>query len=240
MPGQIVNISWKEALSETALKCGDPFFRDFSKNIYSQAVFRAERGIAKRYSILDRMITITNTDGVAELAITPLNFNGEWRVEVFRTGEDNLIGDFREYSRTDDVTLGNETMSIAVPKQRYSLKYMANQYLFNYSWPQKNDVINIYYTSSIANEEDYTTFDDQGNPNLIPILPNKYYEETVRRAVIYIAELGIAGFQGEKLKRFMNILKRYTRPEDTSPERGLEKDRPWIVMKSFSTQFPGM
>ena len=52
MPGQIVNISNNQAISEVALKCGDPFFRDFPKNIYSQAVYRAEREIAKEYGTL--------------------------------------------------------------------------------------------------------------------------------------------------------------------------------------------
>ena len=47
MPGQIINISNSEAIAEVALKCGDPFFKDFPRNIYSQAVFRAERHIAK-------------------------------------------------------------------------------------------------------------------------------------------------------------------------------------------------
>ena len=235
MANQIVNISWKDAVSETALKCGDPFFRDFGKNIYSQAVFRAERGIAKRYNILDRLLTIPNPNASGELTISPSNFNGEWRVSIMRSGTETP----HEYERCDDITVDNIEMKVSLPKYRYSLKYMTNKYVFKYNFPTANDIINIYYSSSIASEEDYTTLDDQGNPNLIPVLPNKYYEETVRRAVIYIAELGIGTFNGNKYKRFAGILKRYSRPDDMLPERGLEKDRPWIMMKAYSVEFPG-
>jgi len=78
MPGQIVNVSNSEAISEVALKCGDPFFKDFPKNIYNQGVYRAQRSIAKHFGVLDRLWTHTNTTGTSPIEIVPLNFNGDW------------------------------------------------------------------------------------------------------------------------------------------------------------------
>jgi len=239
MPGQIVNISWKEAVSETALKCGDPFFKDFPKHIYSQAVYRAERGIAKHYEVMDRILTITNTAGDSEIDIGPLNFNGEWRVTVTKPAADDESTPQTytyikvQYEDIDDVT------SVVLPDYRYSVNYIGNRYVFRYNNVDATDEINIYYVSSIAGEEDYEYYDNEGNTNLIPILPNKYYEETVRRAVVYIGELGIAQFDGIKAQRYARILQRYTRAVDVREEKGLERDRPFIQIKAFSTQFPG-
>lgn len=239
MPGQIVNISWKEAVSETALKCGDPFFRDFPKNIYSQAVYRAERGIAKEYKIMDRILTIDNSAGDSEIDIGPLNFNGEWRVTVTPPPADSSSTSVaQEYSKVQYEELDDTTSSV-LPDYRYSINYIGNRYVFRYNNVTADDEINIYYVSSIAGQEDYEYYDDQGNANLIPVIPNKYYEETVRRAVVYMGELGIASFDGLKAQRYTRILQRYTRPKDVREEKGLERNRPWIQIQAYTTQFPG-
>lgn len=239
MPGQIVNISWKEAVSETALKCGDPFFKDFPKHIYSQAVYRAERGIAKDYKIMDRVLTITNTAGDSEIDIARLNFNGEWRVAITKpAADDESTPQTYTYTRVQYEDLDDVTSS-TLPDYRYTINYIGNRYVFRYNNVDANDEINIYYVSSIAGEEDYEYYDDEGNVNLIPVLPNKFYEETVRRAVVYIAEIGIATFDGLKAKRYARILSRYTRPKDVMEEQGLERNRPWIQIRAFSTVFPG-
>jgi hypothetical protein len=73
----------------------------------------------------------------------------------------------------------------------------------------------------------------------VPVLHNKFQEEIIRRAVVYIAELGIATFNGMKAERYARILGRYTRNADIFPEQGLERDRPWIQVKAFSVTFPG-
>ena len=91
MPGQIVNVSNDQAISEVALKCGDPFFKDFPRNIYSQSVYRATREIAKEYGIMDRTWSYTNTDGTSPVEVAPLNFNGPWRVAVTPSDGDEQV-----------------------------------------------------------------------------------------------------------------------------------------------------
>lgn len=228
MSGQIVNVSNSEAISEVALKCGDPFFKDFPKNIYSQGVYRAERSIAKDFGILDRIWTYTNTTGTSPITIAPLNFNGAWKVNV------SLIdGDPAEYTeRKIEDTFNSDLTS----DNFYHILYNANQREFHYANPAIGDVITIYYTSLIAGEEDYELLDSDGNPIANPVLPNKYFEEVVRRAVRYIAQLGIATFEADKAAKYTRILRLYTQRADQVQERGLEKSRPFIMITPF--QYP--
>lgn len=231
MAGQIVNISNNEAISEVALKCGDIYFKDFPKNIYSQAVYRAERDIAKEYGILEREWSYTNTDGpdntgvtYAHIVIVPLNFNGAWR--VVKTA-DNVETEY-ERKQYDEVIENDSTSN-----NYYAIIYNANQYVLYYTNAAAKDVISIWYTSSIAGEVDYETFDQEGNTNAIPVLPNQYFEEVIRRSVRYIAQLGIAQFDDKKGKKYARILRMYTKRDDNNREYNLEKDRPWILIKPF-------
>ena len=254
MLGQFVGIGYEATIAEVALKCGDPFFKDFPKNIYSQAVYRANRHIAKRYKILDRIWTYTNTDGNEEIDITPLNFNGEWLVTILPADTDEEL----ESSTVVDSDALATSMAVEVntdgsytykkkkweelldtdTTHSYAINYIGNRYVFKYTGAAVDDTIKIYYVSSIAAEEDFEEYDDNGDTNILPVLPNKYHEESIRKAVLYMAQLGIAKFEGDKGKKYQNVLRIYTLPEDRDSERGLERERPWIVLKTFISQYP--
>lgn len=234
MPGQIITLSNDETISEVSLKCGDAFFKDFPRNIYSQAVYRAERSIAKEFGIMDRVWTYTNTDGTSPITIAPLNFRGAWRVTI--TPADGTEKEYEEKT-TDDV-LDNGDSSTSTANYFYNIIYNANQYELFYTWPAEDDALTMYYTSSIAGEEDYEYFDSEGNANAIPVLPNTYFEETVRRGVRYMAQLGIASYSGEKAERFSRILRMYTMGRDNAMDHTLERDRPWVTIKAFSASYP--
>ena len=228
MSGQIVNVSNSEAISEVALKCGDPFFKDFPRNIYSQAVYRAQRAIAKDYGIMERIWSYVNDVGTSPIEIVPLNYNGDWKLDVTI-----VDGDPVQY---DKVTLEEVLGSDATTDVLYHVLFNANKYYIYYSNPAVDDTITLYYTSSIAGEEDYEQFDSEGNAIAVPALPNKYFEETLRRAVRYIAQLGVATFEADKAAKYTRILQLYTQREDQVQERHLEKSRPWIEMTPF--QYP--
>lgn len=232
MPGQIVNVSNDQAISEVALKCGDPFFKDFAKNIYSQAVYRAEREVAHRYGILDRVWTYTNITGTSPVVIAPLNFSAAWRVTITPADGEEI-----EYTQMQlDAILDNDSSPTAIENFYYAIIYNANQYEINYTFPVEDDLITIYYVSGIAGEEDYEVLDNEGNVNAIPVLPNKYFEEIVRRAVRYMAKLGIAQFEGLKAERYSRVLNIYTKRPDEAVDNSLERDRPWILIKPL--QYP--
>ena len=227
--GQILNISNEEAIAEVALKCGDPFFKDFPRNIYSQAVYRAERGIAKKYGIMERTWTYTNTDGTSPIVIVPLNFNGAYRITVTPVSTEDETGVETNYSerKIEDI-LDNADSATAASNFYYSIMFDANQRMLYYTWPVADDEITIYYTSSIAGETDYEGTDDEGNEYAIPALPNIYYEEVLRQSVRYMAKLALAKYDGQKAERAIRVLKAYTRRTDEVEETKLDKSRPWI------------
>lgn len=228
MPGQIVNISNSEAISEIALKCGDPFFKDFPKNIYGQAAYRAQRSIAREFGIMDRIWSYTNLTGTSPIEIGPLNFNGDWKLDIIRDG-----GDPTEYL---NVKLEKILESKDTEDAYYHILFNANKYYIYYTNPAVGDIITLYYTSLIAGEEDYEPYDAEGNVTAIPVLPNKYFEEVLRRGVRYMAQLGIATFEASKAEKYVRVLRMYTRQNDEMMERDLEKSRPFIQIKPF--QYP--
>ena len=235
MAGQPLVITFNSAVDETALKCGDPFYKDFPKYIYQQAVYRAERSIAQDYKILDRIMVLANTEGTSPQTITQLNFPGNaWRVVVTLGGGDT---DEEYQLRTMDEVLDNDTSSTASSNYYYAIMYDTQVYRLYYTHPSANDVITIYYTARIAGQEDYDAYDGSGEDNVLPAIPNQYFEETVRRAVRYMVKLGIAKYEtGEKAQRYNRLLALYTRPTDERNDISLERDRAWIQIKPF--QYP--
>jgi len=245
MSGQIVNISTKDLISEAALKCGDALMRDLPKNLYSQAVYRAQRFIASQYGLLERVWTYTNVDGDSELDIIPQNFNGEWRVEITKPASDSSSSPTTTpYSKVQYQEVDNEltdlNYNVMLPDYRYSITYIANRYVLKYSGAGANDVVTIYYISGIAGEEDFEPYDVNGDPNLIPVIPNRYYEETLRKSILWACDLGIARYGDTfKGKRFATVRKLHMRNDDLLKPKGLEESRPWITVKLFTKQFPG-
>lgn len=234
--GQIVNISSNEAISEVSLKCGDSLFKDFPKNIYRQAIYRAERDIAKQYGILERMYeyTLESADVDDGIIIPNLNFNGEYWVRISKEEDDDGNPIWEEYKKINKEDLdyyfqdGLMKPKTTLTDQRvYYITYEANQYVLRYYNPEEGDLIRINYISGIAGEEDYI---DDGE-NIIPVLPNIYFEETVRRAVVYIAHLGVARFDSIKAERYKRLLGLYSRKNQY--DSNLEKDRAWIQIKPF-------
>lgn len=234
MAGQPLVITFNSAVDETALKCGDPFYKDFPKYIYQQAVYRAERSIAHDYKILDRIATITNTAGTSPQAMTPQNFDGAaWRVTVTPSGGSEQLYQLR----TVDEVLDNNQSSTAANNFYYAFMYNTQGYYLYYTLPVADDVITIYYSAAIAGQEDYDTYTAEGDDNVLPAIPNEYFEETVRRAVLYMVRLGIAKYEsGEKAQRYNRLLTLYTRRSDNTDDFSLGRDRAWIQIKPL--QYP--
>lgn len=226
MLGQIVNISNNELVSEIALKCGDIYIKDFPKTVYAQALYRSQREIAKEFKILDRIWQYTNTSGANPIEITPLNFEGGIsRITITPLDGNELI---YKVVQLDEVLDENN-----IQEAYCALIYNTNKWTLYYNSAAENDVISIYYTASIVGEEDYEDTDSDGNVQLIPMLPDKYDEEIIRRSVRYIAKLGIANFAADKRDKYTKILQVYTRRDDENKEMHLDRSRPFIKIKPF-------
>lgn len=241
MAGQPLIITFNNAVDETALKCGDPFYKDFPKYIYQQAVYRAERSIAHEFQIIDRVLQITNTAGTSPISLTPafgtatpLNFqNNIWRLTITPDGGSEQLYQLR----TIDEVLDNNQSATAALNYYYAIMYNTNDYFLYYTMPSASDLITVYHSAGIAGQEDYDTLDLEGAANVLPAIPNEYFEETVRRAVLYMVKLGIAKFEtGEKAQRYNRLFTLYAKRSDSTDDFSLGRDRAWIQIKPF--QYP--
>ena len=199
---QILKAFNKDLISEVALQCGDSQFVDFPETIYAQAAFRAQREVAKDYNILQREITLTTeTDTWEDLNLS--NFVAEAYVKVNDTKYDKR-------NELDDADA-----------LQYHIRFDNYQWQLNYTNKVAGDEVNIFYTltGDVSEEQDGT-----------PIIPDKYYEEVVNKAVIYIAKLGIAQHEGVKLQKYQNVFRINQRQKIDS---SLAKDNSWISIKPF-------
>jgi len=199
---QILKAFNKDLISEVALQCGDSQFVDFPETIYAQAAFRAQREVAKDYNILQREITLTTeTDTWEDLNLS--NFVAEAYVKVNGT----------KYDKRNELDDTDAT--------QYHIRFDNYQWQLNYTNKVAGDEVNIFYTltGDVSEEQDGT-----------PIIPDKYYEEVVNKAVIYIAKLGIAQHEGVKLQKYQNVFRINQRQKIDS---SLAKDNSWISIKPF-------
>ena len=226
---QIVKTYNNQKVSEVALQCADSHFKDFPKDIYSQAVYRAERSIAKEFHILDRRWIYNNTKGDAAFKIIPKNYNGATRVIVLPDGA--TIGNLYIQKSLSEVIDNTDSDNYF-----FCVRYESDSYVFYYTTPAENDSIEITYISSIAGEEDFSEIDEESNSHIVPEIPDKYYEEILRRSVRYVAKLGIAQYDKEKGAKFQRILSLYTKRDDEVGEQNLGRDDAWLKIKPF--QYP--
>lgn len=201
----------EEFVSVIALKCGDVNFEDFTKLIYGQGIYEAQRKIAIKYRILERFvdIVIAETDP-AEIPLYLNNFKAETRfivndIQFFKTQKDKL------------------------ESQKYYLYFNEEgQWVFNYKGRALNDKIRIYYISHgpISEESD-------GNP----VIPDIYYDELIRLSVLKMCEYGIARFDAKKKEKYYDIFRLHSRQDDKREDSGLlRKNTEWITMKLM--EFP--
>ena len=220
---QITGILSNDLLSEVALRCGDPLFKDFKKNIYNQAVYRANRIISRKYQLLERrwLHTVTTDEAVdaTEIVIPQLNFDAEYKFIV--TPTDGSAVDFNKV---------NNELSGDINDYQYYIRYYVNQYVLNYQPKVEGDIINLYYIAGISGVEDYEELDAEGNTNIIPVLPQKYDEEVIRQSVIYMAHIGIASFDAEKSVKYKTLLQINSK-QDFDPT--LAKNSQWVTVKPY-------
>lgn len=203
---QIVKAYNKEIISEVAAMCGDSEYRDHRREFYGQSIFRAMRGIAKDYSLMEYALYLTVEAFELDLwlKIPVTNFKGEIEVRI------NDV----PYKKVNDD-----------PKEEYDyvLKFANDALVLNYLNKAEGDKIYIKYSS---NGQSADEFDGT------PLIPNRYYEELLSKAIVYISKIGIAKFSAEKREKYLALLKIYDTPHDDY-DPYLAKDNQWIQMKPF-------
>jgi hypothetical protein len=218
---QLVTTFDSDLLSEVSLALADEFFKDFPQKIYSQQAFRAARSISKEFDIFERTISLTmETDDIdddTEIAILPLNFSYESHFSV--NGTEYTKTSFPFQNIEDDDTL-------------YYVRYVSNQYVFNYTNKAVDDVVNIHYSSVISGTDDYAATDDYSNENIIPVIPNRFYEEHLKRTILLMCKLGVAKYAnntdtGAKYQRLFGLY------SGERQEAHLHSNKTWVEIKPF-------
>jgi len=251
-----------ELISEVAVKCNDPFFRDFRKDIYAQAVFREQRMLAQKYNVLERRwssyvgeenLNVPTKWGelvLNEIPLTMTDFSSEFEVLLNnvafakRNKIDQLTANtyYIRYTKDDadlreleQITVGGEEgeylieesdddVEAADPRVNFNNDYSYVIYLCSENIIAKDDFIFVYYISTgrLANE---TT----GKP----VLPVKFYEELLRKSILYIAKLGIASFAGEKKIKYRDIYGIHGAEDRRGSKSELQRNDEWVKVKPF-------
>jgi len=203
---QVVKAYNKEIISEVAAMCGDSEYRDHKREFYGQSVFRAMRQIAQAYHLIEYAIylNVEEFEVDAWLQIPVTNFKGEIEVRV------NDL----PYNKVNDD-----------PKNQYEyvIKFTNDAWVLDYYGKATDDTIYIKYASDgqTADEFDGT-----------PLVPNRYYEELLSKAVVYISKVGAAKFTAERREKYLTLFKIYDTPyDDYDPH--LARDNQWITVKPF-------
>lgn len=212
--------------NEVALRCGDVMYHEFDKDIYSRALLRANRMIARKYKIITRFAEFVNTIPIPnnlseseEQTYLDSKYNEDvlFHFPSFVT-EHRFVVNGREYFKVDKVEANS---------YQYRFYYDQNNWYYNYSPRSKSDKIQIEYSSDI-NIEDYEI------EELEPIIPTQYNEEIIALTVVEMSKIGIAKYHDSKLgEKYAALFKIYSKdPRDRDPN--LIKNNTWVQMKPWS------
>lgn len=232
---QIVKNIDQDLLSEIGLKINDPEFKEFQRPIYAQAVFRAQRKIARQYNILERRFegTTDGQDVSIGYLILPKDFEEEFLVTINNIQYTKNSIELR--ATEDDLTIkvDGETIQIytpdPIPLQQYEYKIYFDeqkQHVLKYNNMASGDTFKILYTSLSSFSEEYDG---------LPYLPDKFYEEIIRQSILYISEIGIARFQEKMKQKYLDLYKLYSSINNMK-DSNLLKNEQWIEIKPF--RFP--
>lgn len=231
-------------LSEVAVRCDDVKCVDFTKNEYGRALHRANRIIAKRYSLLVKVVSYKLSELTNDLT-------KDIELEVLDMKAENIVwvNDIRLTKRGNDLVDGWDYYS-------YYLDYRMDKWYFNYklgsTFGQSNvDVTNMDITErmSTALTERDTSADDTGKSltdqiviqyTVIPdseteegdyIIPSLYEEEQIEEAILYLSKIGMARFKEDKLKKYERLFKLHFKSDDYNKFN--VPSREWVEIKPF-------
>ncbi len=202
---ELINKINSKLIHTIANRCDDSFFDDFKPARYEEALYRADRTIARKYQILERMFefntpivippeSVSDDEYVVkqkniDIELNMPSFNEEIKVilRASKTGNEEILTKSKEH----ELEAGTYT---------YYLTYGYNKWLFNYLPRTTEDTIIIFYMCGATVEN----FDADVNQ---PIIPNKYEDERIKYALQNIAQDGIAKFKEDKKRKYISVFK---------------------------------
>lgn len=215
----------EQLIGEIAFLLGDPYFKDFTKEFYHKAFYRAKREVAKKYSIYNK---------IAELELE--NWK-EWENKPEKFPEHRLlIPDFKDeyYVSINDIVYEKASYRELNPERfEYSLKTNITaenpsyNILFDYTGDRERiDRVLIKYIALPDYEgETFGEFD----------LPAKYEEKVVKETILYLCYVGLANYNGSALgQKYEKLLSLYFGDNAKNEYDKRLKNEEWIKIRPYS------
>ena len=178
----------KEMINVLALRCSDPFFKEFPESTYELSLLRAKKAIALKYKVSSRKYELkyrNDLNNIKPIKLEIPDFNAEYRVKI-----NNVEYFIKSGDKLEDM--------------EYSLERLENALYFDYKPRKEVDNIQIYYISNFCEEEEIEASK--------PILPPEYDEEVLNYATLEVAKMGLAKYPietTENFKKYYNLVKLY-------------------------------
>lgn len=240
-----------QLLSEVALRCGDPEFKDFEKQIYQRAVYRSNREIAKFYGILQKTFQFTLQDQITSIdddiildlpdmkAEFLVSVNGNELVKVPNKLETDMrycyYLEFREGTWYFNYTLGDNGLVSGIDITGQDITETMSQSLFERI--EASDVQSTIKAFSDQITICYTIIPDLDSEVGEYDIPTKFEEEQINRAVNYMAKLGITKYpteSTEKGQKYLRLMQMYKSDKRSDIDANIAKDRPFIKITPWS------
>lgn len=240
-----------QLLSEVALRCGDPEFKDFEKQIYERAIYRSNREIAKFYGILQKTFSFTLQDQITAIdddiildlpdmkAEFLVSVNGNELVKVPNKLETDMrycyYLEFREGTWYFNYTLGDNGLVSGIDITGQDITETMSQSLFERI--ESSDVQSTIKAFSDQITICYTIIPDLDSEVGEYDIPTKFEEEQINRSVNYMAKLGITKYPvetTEKGQKYLRLIQMYKSEKRSDIDANIAKDRPFIKMTPWS------
>lgn len=222
----------KQLISEIALRCADTKYTDFDYNIYERALLRADREIAKKYQILNKVYQ-ANINSNEETTLSIDNFRAEYLVAC---GENQL----RKVTHKIEPLMGFcYYLELVDGKLKFAYKLGD---IYN-DLEQRFNNLNDSFSASCASAAviDNTPHDIIILYTVIPnadaytdsnyLIPEIYDEERIEKGINYIAKLGVAKFTGDIKVKYAELFKMTNSNSDY--DKNIVKDNAWVTLKTF-------
>ena len=240
-----------QLLGEVSLRCGDPEFKDFEKQIYQRAIYRSNREIAKFYGILQKTLSFTLQDQISSMdddiildlpdmkAEFLVSVNGNELVKVANKIETDMryvyYLEFREGTWYFNYTLGDNGLVSGIDITGQDITETMSQSLFEriessdvqQTIKAFSDQIIICYTIIPDLDSDVGEYD----------IPSKFEEEQINRSVNYMAKLGITKYPvetSEKGQKYLRLIQMYKSEKRSDIDANIAKDREFIKIIPWS------
>lgn len=241
----------KSLISEVALRCGDPNFKEFDVNTYKRALYRANREIAKNYEIFKKILSFKLNEMVSniddDIRITIPDFKSEYMVRVNNYTLEKVTDEiqpqyrfayyleFKDGELFFNYVLGGTLLQNTIEVTGLDITTEMSQGFFEKEEAVRDlnlgkglqDEIVIGYVSIPDLESELGEYD----------IPERFQEEQIEKSIFLIAKLGIVKYtdpESQVGNKYRNLLSLYKSEKTSDYDKAIAKDNAWIIIKPYS------